>query len=102
MQALTSARAALRRAIHAPQTSSSSGIVQRRGLATEAEVPWSDYRAGKVTLQEWVDGNRHKVGAAFVAFYVALGAWNLRPKKKTADKSEAGASAEAAPSSKTA
>lgn len=83
MQALSGARTALRRAAQSPRMTNGGAFAkpQRRGLADEAEVPWADYRAGKVSLQEWVDGNRHKVAGGFFAFYVGLIGWNLRPKK---------------------
>ncbi len=84
MQALSSARAAVRRTAQLRSTSHVGNNVQRRGLATEPEVAWADYRAGKVSLQEWVDGNRHKVAASFFFFYIGLGAYQMRPKKKKA------------------
>lgn len=52
--------------------------------AHEPEVSWSDYRAGKATLNEWVNGNRHIVAGGMFAFYVSLGLYfGLRPKKKS-------------------
>lgn len=96
MQALTGARTALRRAAQAPSTRSAA---QRRGLATEeAEVLWADYRTGKVSLQEWVDGNRHKVAAGFIVFYAGIGVWNMRPKKKAAETPATEAPADSAKS----
>lgn len=81
MQALSSARGAVRRTA---QLRPAVGNAQRRGLATEPEVAWADYRSGKVSLQEWVDSNRHKVAGSFFFFYMGLGAYQLRPKKKQA------------------
>jgi fermentation-respiration switch protein FrsA (DUF1100 family) len=59
----------------------------RRGLAAHADEPvvlFADYRAGKATLAEWVDANRHIVAGGMFAFYVSLAAIALRPKKKPA------------------
>lgn len=84
MQALSGARAAIRRSAQLRPTSNVVGNAQRRGLATEPEVAWADYRSGKVSLQEWVDGNRHKVAGSFFFFYLGLAAYQLRPKKKPA------------------
>lgn len=77
MQALTGARAAIRR--------SAQVTVPRRRFAAEPEIPFADYRTGKVTLTEWVDANRHKVAGSFFAFYVVLIGYKLRPKKKAAE-----------------
>jgi hypothetical protein len=65
------------------------GAVPRRGLAAHAnepEVLWSDYRSGKVSLAEWVDGNRHIVAGGFFLFYCALAANAFRPKKNKKPK----------------
>jgi hypothetical protein len=62
----------------------SRGAAPRRGLAAHADepvVPFSDYRAGKVTLAQWVDANRHIVAGGFFVFYCALAANAFRPKK---------------------
>ena len=58
--------------------------IPRRTLAThEPEIAWSDYRSGKVTFQQWVDGNRYIVAGSMFAFYVGLGVYlGLRPKKE--------------------
>lgn len=55
----------------------------RRGLASHAEevVTWSEYRSGKVTLQQWVDGNRHIVAGGLLSFYGLLAVYFMRPKK---------------------
>jgi hypothetical protein len=65
------------------------GAAPRRGLAAHAnepEVLWSDYRSGKVSLAEWVDGNRHVVAGGFFLFYCALAANAFRPKKNKKTK----------------
>lgn len=94
MQALSSARTAVRAAAQArPATAAAA----RRGMATEPEIAWSEYRAGKATLQEWVDANRHKVAGGFFTFYVGLAAWNLRPTKGGKKQAAPEAVAEPAP-----
>jgi len=84
MQALTGARAALTGA-RAAIRRSAQVTVPRRRFAAEPEIPFADYRTGKVTLTEWVDANRHKVAGSFFAFYVVLIGYKLRPKKKAAE-----------------
>lgn len=72
--------------------------VQRRGMAAQPETPvtWAEYRSGKKTLAEWVDGNRAQVAFGFFVFYCSLAAYQLRPKKgKKAAKTEEAAPAPA-------
>lgn len=64
-----------------------AGSSQRRGFAShhEPQVTWSEYRSGKKSLTEWVDGNRAQVAFGFFVFYSSLAAWTLRPKKKATE-----------------
>lgn len=58
----------------------------RRAMSSdEAPVPWGDYRAGKISLQQWVEGNRHYVALGTLTLYISLGVLATRPKKKASE-----------------
>ena len=97
MQALNTARTAIRRA--AVGQTQPARAAPRRGLATEPEVSWAEYRSGKVTLSEWVDANRHIVALGLLSSYGILAGLKVRSGRKKKKDSAPEASEEAAAAS---